>query len=310
MERNISLDVLKVILAFFIIALHGKIFQDINPELSFFTVNGIFRIGVPIVLIVSGFFFYYVKDLTVWVKRVFALYATWMVFYAYFYFEMPTNISSLAKDLLFIFFGYHHLWYLAGTLLGGILLYLARNLSTRLQLVSALVFFIGGVSMQYVGNMHVLPSILDKAFNFYPVHRNFLTVCYPFLMLGFLIKKHDIANMLKHGWLFACLAIALLYVEVFFNYKFISSTEPLDGMFALFIACPLIFLACMNMNIKGKGKSIALFSTALYLIHPFFQNILQQFNVNSVSSFLLTILFSSIASVFLILLSKKVKFIL
>ncbi|EPF4156202.1 acyltransferase family protein, partial [Acinetobacter baumannii] len=109
---------------------------------------------------------------------------------------------------------------------------------------------------------------------------------------------------------FACLAIALLYVEVFFNYKFISSTEPLDGMFALFIACPLIFLACMNMNIKGKGKSIALFSTALYLIHPFFQNILQQFNVNSVSSFLLTILFSSIASVFLILLSKKVKFIL
>lgn len=310
MERNISLDILKIVLAFFIIALHGKLFSDTDPELSFYTVNGIFRIGVPVFLIITGFYFYHVKNLGSWLKRVFILYAIWMFVYSIFYFESPTSIPALAKDIFFLIFGYHHLWYLAGTLLGGIVLYAARNLSTKIQLFSALGFFFFGVALQYIGNMHFFIGVVDKLLNFYPVHRNFLTVCYPFLMIGFLINKEGLIDKVSNTRYFVPIAIAILYIEVFINFHFISKSEPLDGMFSLILICPLLFILFSKIKIKGSVKTIALFSTALYLIHPLFQNILIPYHVSTIISFGITVVLSLIASYILVMLNKRFNYLL
>ncbi|WP_109290758.1 acyltransferase family protein [Acinetobacter baumannii] len=310
MERNISLDILKIVLAFFIIALHGKLFSDVYPELSFYTVNGIFRIGVPVFLIITGFYFYKLKDLGVWLKRVFILYAIWMLVYSFFYFESPTSVAALAKDLFFLVFGYHHLWYLAGTLLGGIVLFFARNLPTKVQLFSALGLFILGVALQYIGNMHYFTGVVDKLLNFYPVHRNFLTVCYPFLMIGFLINKEGLIDKISNTRYFVPIAVAILYLEVFINFNFISKTEPLDGMFSLMLICPLLFILFSKINVTGSVKTIALFSTALYLIHPLFQNILIPYHVSTIISFGITVVLSLIASYILVMLNKRFNYLL
>lgn len=311
MLRNISLDILKIFLAVSVIALHAKIFFDVDQKLSFFTVNGIFRVGVPIFLIITGYYFLSVNNLKIWLKRIIFLYMTWMIIYSYFYMDFSLSFLAIAKNLFFIIFGYHHLWYLAGTILGGTLLFYAKNLSTKVQVSLALIFFLIGVTIQYLGNFHFLPHKIDSIVNIYTVYRNFLTVCFPFLMLGFLIHKLELNKKIKNYITpLMCISIALLYLEVYINYYFISMYEPLDLMFSLFLVCPLIFMYFLNKNITGKGKSLALFSTALYLIHPLFQSGLKNFSLNSVQSFLITIVLSILASIFLILIHRKFKFIL
>ena len=57
MARNISLDITKILLACMVVALHVGIFIDLNPVSYQITVNGLFRIAVPIFFIINGFFF-------------------------------------------------------------------------------------------------------------------------------------------------------------------------------------------------------------------------------------------------------------
>ena len=223
MTRNISIDILKVILAFAIIALHGKLFKDINPELSFFLINGFFRIGVPIFLLITGFYFVQVQNFKLWFKRVFYLYLIWMLIYSPFYFASPISLSNITKDLMYFFLGFHHLWYIAGTLLGGGIMWLMKDKSVKLQILSSVGFFLLGVTLQYLGNMHFFSGLPDKLLNIYGVHRNFLTVCYPFMMFGYLINKHRLINKIKLSWLLLVLSIVILFAEAYFNYLTLNS---------------------------------------------------------------------------------------
>lgn len=50
-ERNISLDLLKIILAIFVVGLHCGFLKDIDFSLKVLTVNGVFRIAVPILFV-------------------------------------------------------------------------------------------------------------------------------------------------------------------------------------------------------------------------------------------------------------------
>lgn len=308
MARNISLDMLKLFLALAIIALHGKIFLDLNNLLYFFTVNGIFRIGVPVFLLITGYYLFLLKDFKIWFLRLFSLYVCWMIFYSVFY---VNYLKSLGNIFEIFFLGYHHLWYLAGTIGGGGFLYFTKGLNTIVQISLAFFLFILGCFLQYMGNFHLFPKKIDFLLNYYPFYRNSFTVCYPFLMFGFLIHKLNLTAKYKKIAPFAVIiSLILLYLEVYINYFFISKKDPLDLMFSLMLLCPFIFIFVFNLNIKGEGKTLALFSTALYLIHPLFQNLLKSFNINSIELFLVTVVLSCLASIVLIMLNKKIKVIL
>lgn len=234
-----------------------------------------------------------------------------MLFYSFFYFDFNFSLSSTLKNIFIIFFGYHHLWYLSGMIFGGVILFYTRQLPVFNQAFLALILFFLGVLIQYLGNFHFLPNKIDYLINLYTVYRNFLTVCFPFLTLGLLIHKTKLNEKIEKNLLpLLILSFIFLYIEVYLNYFFISKTDPLDLMFSLFLICPLIFMFFLNKNISGKSKNLALFSTALYLIHPLFQNLLKYYDLNSISSFIVTLLLSAAASMILILVHKKMKFIL
>lgn len=50
LTRNISLDVLKLTMAFMVLGLHAGFLSDYSKSGEFLFVNGIFRIAVPIFL--------------------------------------------------------------------------------------------------------------------------------------------------------------------------------------------------------------------------------------------------------------------
>lgn len=306
--RNLSIDYLKVVLAFFVVLLHlGFLIKEI-PELGFLLVNGLFRLAVPLFLIITGYYFTQIttfEKFKKWILRITILYSIWMVFYA----PVWVNSDSLISNLLTISIGYFVLWYLAGVIVGGSLLFLCKNIESKYLLTLAISLYLVGYFLQQMGNLHLFTGSLDKLLNWHPVSRNFLFNCFPLLALGFLIKKTKLDSKLKISITLLAFSIILLILESYLNYTFISSNEPLDHLLTVLITAPIIFIYVKNIKIMGDNKNLASFSTAIFLIHPFFI-ILHSFFSIETSKVVFVLGTSLVASVFLVFLNKKIKYLL
>lgn len=59
MNRNIALDTLKFLLAFMVVSIHTGFLNDLNqPTIYYLTSEGLFRIAVPLFLLINGYYFY------------------------------------------------------------------------------------------------------------------------------------------------------------------------------------------------------------------------------------------------------------
>lgn len=135
---------------------------------------------------------------------------------------------------------------------------------------------------------------------------------YAFFLIGFLIRKHSLDKSLHLSVFSFLVAVAAVMIEGVLQSKYISNTEGLDQLLTLVIAAPIVFLFFKNITINGTSKELANFSTAIYLIHPFFILTISHFNLH-LNSVLFTsiVLFLSIFSAFILLIiNKKLKYIL
>ena len=311
MQRNISIDLLKLALAVCVVFLHTHIFYDYSSLLEHSLVQGLFRIAVPVFLVITGYYFLYIDNFNKfkkWLKRVFILYALWMIFYCPIWWS-----SNLSYNISIIYNGYFVLWYLVGVLWGGGLLYCLRNLSGKKLWIIASLFFIAGVAIQQAGNLHWFSGYWDWKLNQYTTHRNFLTVSFPFMALGFLMHKYRALTIDKFdikGWHIVIL-IGLVIFESLLNYFLISKKESLDQMFSLYFAAPAIVAYCLNREMLSSHKEIANLSTAIFLIHPFFIYHLKSYFIGQQTLFSFAVLLcSAAAGCLLVLMNKKVKYLL
>ncbi|MEY8759404.1 acyltransferase family protein [Chryseobacterium tongliaoense] len=307
MRRSLSIDVLKIILAFFVVFLHMHLLRDTYPELSYVLVNGLFRIGVPVFLIITGYYFYHIDTadkLKKWLVRLFLLYALWSLIYIPIWKEDDSWVMN-------IIFGYHHLWYLIGTFFAGIMLFFLRKKSTVTLVVISLVLFCCGYCIQLWGNLHPFTGNMDSTLNAYPLYRNFLFVCFPFLSVGFLIKKLDIDVKLKPSLFQVMLVIGLVMLEAFFNYKIIGldKKDSIDLLFSLMIACPVVFLYGKNKIFLSDSKILANLSTAIYLVHPLLMKLMleRHFSAYETGVFIVVLL---LVSLLLVYVNRKIKYLL
>lgn len=309
MERNQSLDLLKIILAIFIVGLHTAFLKDRSVLFSFILGNGFFRIAVPIFLIISGYYFSKInslKNLYKWGKRIILLYATWMIIYSPFWyhgFQLLTFYNILN--------GYFVLWYLPHTFLGGLMLYALRKRSDKFLLIISFFIFLIGYIFQQVGNIHYFTGKLDAYLNYTPYHRNFLFVCFPFLAIGYVLKRNDnLIHSFKNN-IVVLICIAVLLLEASFNYFLINRNEPYDQLISLFFVCPMIFLYAKNIEIKTNFKNLPLISSGIFLSHPLFYVLFKKelITMNTLFFIVVTIL-SLITSMLLIKIKKKYDYIL
>ncbi|MFL9833302.1 acyltransferase family protein [Chryseobacterium terrae] len=305
MGRNLSIDVLKIILAFFVVFLHMNFLKESHPVISFLLVNGLFRMAVPVFLVITGFYFFHidhVKKLKKWLFRTFLLYAIWMLIYI-------SHWEDNEQILLTIIFGYHHLWYLIGTFFSGIILYFLRNQNSKILIALTIILFLLGYTVQVLGNLHYLNAESDSLLNDYLLYRNFLFVCFPFLTIGFLLHKHQIdISKYKHSSLTFIVSVLSVVAEAYFNYKYISK-ESTDILFSLIFASPLLFLYCQKIYIKTTSKILASFSTAIYVVHPL---IMKSDFYKQIESFKILIFLAILVpvSLGLVYLNKKLKYLL
>ncbi|KQS91527.1 acyltransferase family protein [Chryseobacterium sp. Leaf394] len=307
--RSLAIDLLKIVLAIFVVGLHIHFLRDSYPILSYLLVNGLFRLGVPVFLIITGYYFSFVNDfskLKKWLFRIFILYAIWTVIY------IP--LWKEGEAVTNIVFGYHHLWYLNGTLFAGILLFFLRNKSPKLLISLGFLSFLCGYAIQYLGNSHFFEGETNELFNRYPMYRNFLFDCFPFLTIGFLIKKYEWDVKRNPSLWLVLLSVTAVIAEAFVNIQILklSKKESVDLLFSLLIACPLLFIYFKNLKYKTDSKILASISTAIYFIHPLLmfyvyksENlfVLQHADLFFVSSLILS-------SLVLVFLNRRLKYLL
>lgn len=277
MHRSASVDFFKLLLAFCVVALHAHIFTESSTFLSFIFVNGILRIAVPLFFMLNGYYFYNLlyRKLPVgpWVKRMAFLYALWMVIYAPFY--VPTDFHShieMMKFLITLVVGYHHLWYLIGTLGAGGVLYFLRKKTDAQIFYTAIVLFAIGVVMQYVFDYgHSTHESINHLFNQDWMFRNFLLLGFPMFALGYLLAKDPRRLSIfsrQEAIGFASAGLVLLLIESGGNFFLHRIHDNFDNCAALILVCPFIFMLVLKMPGVLATDKVSKISTVIYFIHP------------------------------------------
>lgn len=318
MERNQTIDLLKLTLAFMVVGLHSSFLADISTLLGYLTSQGIFRIAVPMFLLINGFYFYKVLDRhqhLFWFKRVFVLYCSWMLFYAYSWFRVPEFSFATFCDLATkMVLGHHHLWYLSGMLGAALFLIIGRRMSDPLLMCSVMLTFSVGCFIQYAGNYQYFQGMhWNTLSNLDWVHRNMLLFSYPFFCLGYLINKHELHRKisLPTAGIGATAGLVLLIVEAWNNAIQPTADARFDNLLSLAIVCPLLFITLLHLPKGGTGKQIALYSSAIYFIHPFIISVLLFFtSLHATMLTIATIAASFIAAYCIILLNQRFKVLL
>lgn len=318
MNRNVSLDLLKLLMAFMVIGLHARFLGEFSSLGFYLSVNGLFRLAVPVFLIINGFYFFPVlakSSQTDWLKRLLILYVIWMLFYSYFWFSIPefsiVGVIELVKNVVI---GYQHLWYVSGMLGAAVLLIVFSRFSPIFLIVSVLISSITGVAIQYLGNYHYFAGgTLDYLFNMDWFHRNAILFSYPFFCIGYLINKYSLYDKVTFNGvaLISITGLFVLLLESYFNFVQEGRDGGFDNYISLLFVCPFIFILFVKMNVQGNSKSIALYASAIYFIHSFVLSVLRKFSdLDSIMLTLSCIVVSAIMSYFIIEVNKKFRFIL
>jgi surface polysaccharide O-acyltransferase-like enzyme len=273
MNRNAAIDQLKLALTFMVVALHCGMGAEVGLIVEHLLVNGVFRVAVPVFLLINGYYFFGAAERgqgVAWLRRVGALYATWMVIYAYLWLRPIIARDSFESILHELIFGYYHLWYLPGMLFAAALMLLFRSFGSYVLLAIVLVLHTSGVLIQYFGSLgYIGGSGFDLFLASKQAHRNFLLFCFPFFCLGYLLGKYNLSANISSSQVFvaAVLGLGMLIAESTFAYVNSIDPEGFDNYFSLIVVCPAVFLVALKKGAATKERFVSDLASAIYFSH-------------------------------------------
>ena len=291
-EKNYQLEVLRVISCINVVLIHvcnlySRSFGDITSGEYVFSVvlNALARTSVPIFFMISGAtslgshydFKKYVKkvvNMAVVLLVASVLYRIWNIVYfdrAYDYhdiFDTPTKL---------------HLWYLYAYL--GIMLMIPflqsmmKNLEKKYEILFVVIWFVFIIAYRVLDRLN-----MDIG---YPLPIIGSTYYVGYFVLGYLICKYLKELTIKRVWLYVIRYGSLLITILLMCYGSFSRNKHYDWYWqyrALFIALQSISMFILiaskepkKRTIFGRDfiKDIATLSFMIYLIHPFFLDIIK-----------------------------------
>ena len=291
-EKNYQLEVLRVISCINVVLIHvcnlySRSFGDItNGEYVFSVVlNAIARTSVPIFFMISGAtslgshydFKKYVKkvvNMAVVLLIASVLYRIWNIVYfdrAYDYYDIFDTPTKL------------HLWYLYAYL--GIMLMIPflqsmmKNLEKKYEILFVVIWFVFIIAYRVLDRLN-----MDIG---YPLPIIGSTYYVGYFVIGYLICKYLKDLKIKRIWLHVIRYGSLLITILLMCYGSFSRNKHYDWYWqyrALFIALQSIAMFILiasavpkKRTIFGRDfiKDIATLSFMIYLIHPFFLDIIK-----------------------------------
>jgi peptidoglycan/LPS O-acetylase OafA/YrhL len=274
-------DVLRLVFAIGVAAIHTMAFQSINEDLRIATSMGICRIAVPFFFIVSGYFLYNrinsEKEPKATLKRLLILYWVWVGIE--FITLLPMVLSSLNMPAIIIvkrllLMGVTgSLWYISSLIITIFIIapLLKRDKIIPLLIIGAILYLFGTTGDTYYGFFqNTMVSSLNNAYvSVFMMPQVGITEAILFVTLGAVVNKYKLNEKIKKAGLLSIISIILLLIETFVLNK-TGIAKDANMYLSAIIAAPVIFIWALNYdkNILPKfSKACREYSLGIYCSH-------------------------------------------
>ncbi len=308
LKRSLGLDLLRILMATMVIGLHTRWLSQVSPLWEQLTVNGLFRMAVPVFFLINGYYAFETIDsgrTAAWLKRILQIYVFWAIVYlpAYLPFSNPGGFG-LREFIGNLVFGYWHLWYMSALGLAGLLLWRLRARSSTALLCLAVGLFTIGLALE-IARLRGVGHISVK------LYRSFLFDALPFLLIGYVLRRDAISGKPPVLWTLAVLGLAGLLLESVVQQRFGVPSTDADLFISLLPLCPAVFLLVRKLRFAAASDRWAKASSALYFSHVAFLLLGQRLGIApGMSLFAFVLALSALAAWPLIALSRRLRMVL
>lgn len=325
-----TVDFVKLILAFLVIAIHYPLTDSFSsiPSMLFYIANPFFtRVAVPYFFITSGFFCFRKVQLDQYsisrpltsAAKIIKLYLIWSLIYI-----LPSFLKAIIERENLVDFalqnlttvglvGINQLWYLRALAIAIILvaLLLKSRMSVKgILFISLLFYMVGLLGQSYAGIVRqdsLLDSVLQKYLSIFSTTRNGLFNGFLFVSLGLAASRIKITHKKStYILLFAC-SMVLFLIELFVVRKYNWVREN-DMYISLIPASWYLFLFTIHTPKDGERQLIFRdLSALLFYTHTFIGAIILNVvgvDLNSVLRYCVVAIASLAVSSIIIYLSK------
>lgn len=275
MKRYNSLDLVKFILSFFVIAIHILPFgiheSGIYSTLNFYIKNYLARIAVPFFFICNGYFLFYKdneesKSPNRILKKAFKilkLYVIWSIIYLPLSFiELRSQNIGMVNGFIeyikhFIFSGsYDHLWYLNSLFISLIILSVLLHYKVKDKTIlklSIILYLFGLLGDSYYGLIQGIPilnNIMDLYLKVFITTRNGLFDGLLFVTLGMMIAVNKTSEKKNYGLIFL-ISLLSMFIETSVL-KYFSIPKSYNMLVFLPITVFSFFMLVKDISLKDS----------------------------------------------------------
>lgn len=318
-KKQLSLDKFRIIAALLIIAIHTYPLFSINENIDFIFTHVFCRIGVPIFLMITGYFILPKalenrRTLIEYTIKILKIYAICIILY------LPINIYAgklkqigilqIFKAIL-IDGTFYHLWYFPALILGiWIIYFIIKNMKSNKKtfFIVLILFIIGLFGDSYYGiteKFSITKNIYEIIFKIFNYTRNGIFYVPIFLYLGYIIKHKKIKIDTNKNLIFILIFTILMIVEGLILHHF--NLQRHDSMYIILIPAMIYIFNFIIQNNNEDNKKLRDIATTIYIMHPMFiivvrgiAKILHLQNLmiyNSIVHYLLVVIFTMIFSI-------------
>ncbi|WP_313579687.1 acyltransferase family protein [Chishuiella sp.] len=283
-KQYFTIDLVKLIMAIFVIAIHTHPFENIKPGVFMTIYNTVVSCAVPFFFISSGFLIFEktnkseeIKNLSTYLKKIIKLYIIWTLIYLPLtIYGLINNDRSSISDIFefirgFFIIGENYnswmLWYLLSMIYSLVLIIILLKNKFNLKniyILSVLLFIIAEIITIYTQKIDLTPVFIQKPLEYFKFifinGRLFIGMFY--IMTGAIISKYK-KKYFTFIYIGLILLIANLLINELFSYTYIA-------IFSI-----IIFLITLTINFKESliFKKLREASTIFYFTHMIFYSI-------------------------------------
>ena len=321
-QRNKTIDLAKYIASLMVIAIHVRLFEDVNETLDIFVVDILCRLAVPFFAICSGYFMQIMYKnasatgaeekgtFLLWQhwRKIIRLYFVWTMVYVVY--VIPTWIrvgwfsawSFVDYAIATVKSGsYYHLWYLLSLLYAiPFFIVLLRYMTVRLR--KWLIISLWIVKAVSSGYLMFLPDKVQQLISKLMLWKGMYDAVFcilPLLLLGAAIYDRE-QKQKKSAWINVCFCIsfALLIVEVAALKS--HGQDKVSYIFTTLPASYFLFQIILGINIGSLKKPIEIVvrqSTFIYCFHQIAIQLCGNWLTRSTSKWLAAAISSTLAGI-------------
>ena len=273
MDRRLSVDLLKILLAVMVVGIHANPVKPLGHDAVLLTGQGLYRLSVPTFFVINGYFLHPVTmagGTGRYVRRLLALWGIWTALYLPGWWGLMASPDASGIQTLLI--GWWHLWYLPALAIAALMAAGVRGWPVQAQLAAMAVTFGLGLALVYGSALGLVTRpawfVADSA----AMWRNGVLMGFPFLMAGWLIRQTGWGTGLSTGRVATLAGLGTLgvLVETMAMDRLLPHGVSHDVMLSLALACPALLLLALRFARQSKGRNLGTYANGIYFLHVAF----------------------------------------